>query len=189
MKYGYARVSSRGQQKYGNSLEAQEKTLLEHGCDIVCKEAFTGTKTDRPVFDEVLYKLQEGDTLMVTKLDRFARTAVEGVTLIQDLVNKGIIVEILNMGRADNTPVGKLMLQIMFAFAEFERDMIVERFTEGKEIARSKGKRTEGRRSKEIPDFQKFLKKQKDGQMTIKECCEILGISRTLWYNRVRKIA
>ena len=189
MRYGYARVSSRGQQKYGNSLEAQEKTLLEHGCDLVYKEAFTGTKTDRPVFDKVIAKLQKGDTLMVTKLDRFARTAADGVVLIKDLVNNGIIVDVLNMGKADTTPVGKLVLQIMFAFAEFERDMIVERFAEGKEIARQDENYKEGRKPVEVPDFQKFLRKQKDGLITVNEAIAQLGISRSTWYNLTRKIA
>lgn len=91
MIYGYARVSSIGQAKDGNSLEAQERTLREHGCLEVYKETFTGTTTDRPELSKILSKIQKDDTLMVTKLDRFSRTAADGVALIQELHQKGII--------------------------------------------------------------------------------------------------
>ena len=67
----------------------------------------------------------------------------------------------------------------------FERDMIVERTSEGKEIKREKGELKEGREKIDTPDFQKFLKKQKDGKITVNECCKQLGISRRTWYNRV----
>ena len=97
MIYGYARVSSLGQAKNGNSLEEQEKALRDKGCDIVFQEAYTGMTTDRPQFSELLSKLQKGDTLVVTKLDRFSRTAADGAKLVQELFNRGIIIDILNM--------------------------------------------------------------------------------------------
>jgi len=143
--YGYARVSTRGQAKNGNSLEEQEKTLLERGCSIVFKESYTGTKIDRPVFNDLMDKLTSGDTLMVTKLDRFARTATEGIKLIRDLLDKGVKVYILNMGLIEDTPTGRLILTVMSAFAEFERDMIVERTQTGKAIAKTKIGFKEGR--------------------------------------------
>ena len=85
MIYGYARVSSIGQANDGNSLEAQEKALKEKGCQEIYQEAFTGTTTNRPKFTELIGKLQSGDTLIVTKLDRFARTATEGAALVEQL--------------------------------------------------------------------------------------------------------
>ena len=169
MIYGYARVSSYAQKKDGFSLESQESALLVRGCEVVLQEVYTGTTMDRPVFSELISKLKEGDTLMVTKLDRFARTAADGAKLMKDLVDKGIIVEILNMGRADNTPMGKLMIQVMFAFAEFDRDMTVERFNDGKAKVRAKGLRAEGRLPVVVDtnEFKKFLKKQKEGLITV----------------------
>lgn len=107
MIYGYARVSSVGQARDGNSIEAQTAALLERGCEEIHSEAYTGTTTDRPELLKILGKIQKGDTLMVTKLDRFSRSAAEGVALIQALHEKGIVIEILNMGRADNTPMGE----------------------------------------------------------------------------------
>jgi len=142
---GYARVSTKGQAANGNSLEEQEKTLLERGCSVVYKESYTGTKTERPVFTEVLGRLESGDTLMVTKLDRFARTATEGIKLIRELLDRGIKVHILNMGLIENTPTGRLILTVMAAFAEFERDMIIERTQAGKAIAKTKPGFKEGR--------------------------------------------
>ena len=67
MIYGYARVSSAGQQKYGTSLEGQEEQLLANGAEVIYKEAFTGTKRSRPDLDRLMGKLQAGDTLIVTK--------------------------------------------------------------------------------------------------------------------------
>lgn len=129
---GYARVSTKSQASDGSSLEAQEKQLREAGASIIYKDAFSGTVTDRPSFDKLKNDLRSGDTLIVCKLDRFARTATEGTQLIQELLNKGISVHVLNMGLIDNTPTGKLIIMIMLAFAEFERDMIIERTQAGR---------------------------------------------------------
>ncbi len=145
MKYGYARVSTKCQAINGNSLENQIHKLKEAGCDEIIEEQYTGTKTNRPEFESLIEKLQAGDTLMVTKLDRFARSATEGGKLIQELLNREITVRILNMGEVNHTPQGNLMLTMLLAFAEFERDMIVERTQTGKAIARTKAGFREGR--------------------------------------------
>ena len=189
MIYGYARVSTKGQAKDGNSLEAQEKTLLEHGAKVIYKDSFTGTKKHRPELDKLLSVIKEGDTLVVTKLDRIARSTTHGCELIKSLLEKGVAVNVLNLGMMDNSPNGKLIRTIFFAFAEWERDMIVERTSEGKEMAREREDYQEGRPAKEIPDFKKFLKKQKDGLMTVDECCKILGIGRSTWYAKAREVA
>lgn len=143
--YGYARVSTYKQAKDGNSLEAQEQTLLDNGAEIIFKDAYTGTKISRPQFDEMLSVLKSGDKVIVTKLDRIARSASSGLDLINDLLDKGISIHILNMGLLDNTPSGKLIRTIMLAFAEFERNMIVERTQEGKSIARQREDFKDGR--------------------------------------------
>lgn len=189
MIYGYARVSTKGQAKDGNSLESQEKTLLEHGASIIYKDSFTGTKRHRPELDKLLSVVKRGDTLVVTKLDRIARSTTHGCELIKSLLEKGVAVNVLNLGLMDNTPNGKLIRTIFFAFAEWERDIIIERTSEGKEIAREREDYQEGRPTKDIPDFEKFLKKQKEGLMTVEECCKILGIGRSTWYARAREVA
>lgn len=178
MKYGYARVSTRGQAKDGNSLEVQEKALKENGAEIVYSDAFTGTKIDRPELDKLLSILHEGDTLIVTKLDRIARTATQGTELIQSLLDRDIVVHVLNMGLMDNTPTGKLIRNVMLCFAEFERDMIVERTQEGKAIARLNPDFREGRPKK-------FSKKQIDHALSLlvdhsyTQVEEMTGISKS----------
>lgn len=183
MRYGYARVSSIGQQRNGNSLDAQIELLKQRGAEIIVDECFTGRKVDRPKFTELLEKLQPGDELIVCKLDRFARSSKHGADLIQELVNKGVRVNILNMGIADNTSTGKLLLNIMFAFAEYEADMIAERTSEGKAEKRERGELVEGRKTIEVPEFPKFFEKTKKGELSVIESCKALGISRSKWYS------
>lgn len=187
MIYGYARVSTKGQARDGNSLEGQSAALKEAGAVKIFHDSFTGKKIERPEFDKLRRVLIAGDKLIVTKLDRFARSAVQGSQLIESLIEKGVTVHVLNIGIMDNTPTGKLIRNIMLSFAEFERDMIVERTQEGKAIAREKGIRVDGRPEKNIPIplLQNFLKKQKDGELTVNQCCSELGIGRTTWYKKI----
>lgn len=136
MIYGYCRVSTKGQAKDGNSLEAQEKAVREAGASIIYQDAFTGTKSDRPQLNNLMENLKDGDKIIVTKLDRLARSARQGLDIVDSIISKGATIHILNMGLLDNSPTGKLIRTIFFAFAEFERDMIVERTQEGKAIAK-----------------------------------------------------
>lgn len=189
MIYGYARVSTSGQARDGNSLTSQEAALRAAGAEKIFVEQFTGTKKHRPKLDRLIGDLVDGDTLIVTKLDRIARSAKHGIDIIDNLADKGVCVNVLNMGRVDSSPTGKLMRTILLAFAEFERDMIVERTSEGKAIAKMSNDFTEGRPTIRIPDFEKFHEKQKRGELTVAECCTELGISRATWYNRVKEIA
>lgn len=179
--YGYARVSTRSQLE-GNSLEQQEQQLKDNGAVEIIKEQFTGTKVNRPLFNELLLRLNPGDTLMVCKLDRFARSTVEGITTVRSLIDQGIKVHILNIGLIEDTPTGKLIFSVMSAFAEFERDMIIQRTQEGKAIAKTKEGFKEGRPKK-------YTKKQLDnalsmlsvngGDKSYKEVSELLGISKS----------
>ena len=151
MIYGYARVSTQGQAKDGNSLEAQKTALTEAGATKIYADAFTGTKTDRPELNKLLDKLKAGDTLIFTKLDRVARNLTQGIQLIESLAAKHIRVHVLNIGIIDTSPAGKLIRNVMLAFAEFERDMIVQRTQEGKSIAKADPNFKEGRPKKFTP--------------------------------------
>ncbi len=178
MVYGYCRVSTQMQAKDGNSLEAQEQLLKENGAEEIYSDAFTGTKAQRPELDKLLTVLQEGDKLVVTKLDRIARSASQGIELIQTLLDKGITVHVLNIGLLDNTPTGKLIRNIMLAFAEFERDMIIERTQEGKAIAKKQPDFREGRprlySKKQIHHALELLQDHSYKQVT-----ELTGISKS----------
>ena len=166
MIFGYARVSTATQGRDGNSLEEQVAALEKYGCGEIVTEAFTGKTMDRPKFTALLERLQEGDTLVVCKLDRFARTAIEGVQTVRELFERGIRVHILNMGLIENTLTGNLILTVMLAFAEYERGMIVERTQTGKAVARQN------------PDFREGRPK-KFSRTQIKHALELLESGRT----------
>lgn len=177
MKYGYARISALIQLK-GNSLEEQQQELIHAGVakeNIIC-EQYSGKTTARPKFETLLRKLAPGDELVCCKLDRFARNAEDGLRTVRQLSDRGIVVNILNIGRIDNSAVGKLTLTIMLAFAEFERSMILERTAAGKAVAKTKAGYREGRppyKKAVIDNAMELLKTH-----TYKEVVEITGISR-----------
>lgn len=182
MKYGYARVSTSGQ-----DVEAQIQVLKANGCDKIFSEHFTGTLTERPQFSLLLSALKSGDILIITKLDRFARSATKGSELIKQLLEMGVAVHILNMGLLDNTPASKLIRNIFFAFAEFERDMIVDRTQDGKQIAKQKPDFKEGRPKK-------YTRKQLEHAMQLlqensyKQVTELTGISKSTLVRERKKI-
>lgn len=189
MIYGYARVSTKGQAKDGNSLEEQKERLVEEGVpeeNVYC-EAYSGAKSDRPVFNELMNKLKSGDKLIVTKLDRFCRNTKDGLEYIEKLMNKGVKIHILNMGLIEDTPMGKVIVTSLLAFAEFERAMIVERTQTGKAQAK-----------KNNPDFKegrpkKYSKDKIDkairllDSMSYKEVEKLTGISKSTLIREVRK--
>ena len=131
MKYGYARVSTSDQK-----LENQIDLLKSAGADKIFQEKYTGTTTQRPEFQKLLNELKVNDTLIVTKLDRFARNTTEALELIQKLFKQNIKVNILNMGVIDNTPTGQLIFTIFSAFAQFESDPFFPRTREDKSYDR-----------------------------------------------------
>jgi DNA invertase Pin-like site-specific DNA recombinase len=182
MKYGYARVSTVSQ-----DFESQLQSLEKEGCNQIYSEKFTGTKADRPKFKELLSLLREGDTLVVTKLDRFARSTVDAINTVKELFERGVKVHILNMGLVENTPTGRLIFSVMSAFAEFERDMIVERTQEGKAIAKQRDDFREGRPNK-------FSKKQLEHAIKLletnsyKQVEEMTGISKSTLIRQKKKM-
>lgn len=190
MRYGYARVSTKGQERDGNSLESQVEALKNAGCDKVVKEAYTGTKMDRPKFSWVMKRLKAGDTLVVCKLDRFARTAKEGLGVVEELMARGVSVHILNMGLIEDTPMGRVILTVMLAFAQFERDSIVERTQSGKETARQRDDFKEGRPPREVPErFMEFVEKQRAGEISVRNACAEMSISTSQWYKWIKEAA
>jgi DNA invertase Pin-like site-specific DNA recombinase len=177
--YGYARVSTAAQCRDGNSLEDQVAALQKYGCNKIIEEAFSGKTMERPKFQKLLEKLKEGDTLVVCKLDSFARTAIEGVKTVRDLFEGGVRVHILNMGLIENTLTGNLILTVMLAFAEYERGMIVERTQTGKAVAKQDPNFKDGRPKKFTPEqLQLGLMLREQGK-TYKQIQKLTGISKS----------
>lgn len=188
--YGYCRVSSRGQSD-NNSFEQQESEIFSKYREVkFYKEQFTGATIDRPVLNNLIGDLKEGDTLVVTKLDRLARTTKEGIEIIQELLNKGITVEVLNVGILDNTPMGNFFISVLLAVAEMERAMIVERTQTGKAIAKTKSGFKEGRPKKFKETILESALKNltvNGGSMSYKEVEQNYGISKSTLIRAQRK--
>ena len=188
MIYGYARVSTYGQARDGNSLDAQISALKHAGAEAIFSDVFSGTKNNRPQLDKLLKVIQAGDTLIITKLDRIARSLIQGIQLLESLSDKGVIIDVLNMGIIDSSPAGKLIRNIMLCFSEFERDMILQRTMEGKAIAKQNANYREGRPKK-------FKRAQLDHALELlqthsyKQVSAMTGISITTIYRAKQQAA
>lgn len=177
MIYGYCRVSTKGQLD-GNSIEEQTQTIKNRYADAdIIVESYSGAK-DRAIFNELLSRLEKDDIIVVTKLDRFCRTAKEGLIYIDNLMNKGVRIHILNMGLIEDTPMGRLIVTNLLAFAEFERAMIIERTQGGKAIAKQNPNFKEGR-PKKFSKEQLNLAMRLLKEHTYKEVESMTGISKS----------
>ncbi|MDO5157166.1 MAG: recombinase family protein [Eubacteriales bacterium] len=187
MIFGYARVSTKGQAKDGNSLEAQQAILKDAGCEYIYADIFTGTKMDRPEFLRMREKIRKGDTLIVTKLDRLGRSVSQASEVIAELLEDNVTINVLNLGILSNDSVSELMRNILLSFAQYERDMIVQRTQEGKAVARTiNPEYREGRPPK-------FDKDQLDHAMRLLEdnsyaqVMKLTGISKSTLIREKRK--
>ncbi|MGR6906155.1 recombinase family protein [Lysinibacillus sp. BSL11] len=180
-KYGYGRVSTVNQ-----DLEAQIQALQQESCEEIFTEKFTGTTTERPIFNDLLSRLKEGDTLVVTKLDRLARNTREGIEVIEKLFAKNVKVHVMDIGLLENTTMGRFFLTTLLAVAEMERNLIIERTQEGKAIAKQRADFKEGRPKK-------YTKKQLDHALELlktnsyKEVEAVTNISVATLSREVRK--
>lgn len=148
MIYGCCRVSTKRQLSDGNSIEDQQAQILAKYPDAqIIVESYTGGE-ERPVFSELLGKVQAGDMIVCTKLDRFCRSVRVGLGYIDKLLDKGVSIHILNMGLIEDTSMGRLIYTVLLAFAEFEKNQIVERCQAGKEIAKTREGFKDGRPKK-----------------------------------------
>ena len=133
--YGYARVSTNGQ-----DLAAQEAELMAAGCTKVFKEKVSGAKTDRAELAKLLSKIESGDVLVVTRLDRLARSTRDLLNVIAALTERDAGFKSLKDTWADTTtPHGRLMLTVLGGLAEFERELIRARTGEGRKRAKANG--------------------------------------------------
>ena len=187
MKYGYVRVSSKSQARDGNSLEAQEKQLRDAGAEKIYKDVFTGKKMDRPQLNKLIKVTQDGDTIIVTKLDRFARSIGQASEMITQLIDRGVRVEVLNVGVLDNSSVYSLFRNMLLSFAQFERDMIVERTQEGKAVARQKPGYREGRPRIDQTRIEHALSLLQDFSYT--QVAEMTGISKSSLIRYKKRLA
>jgi len=134
---GYARTSTTDQKA---GLEAQLRDLKAAGCSKLFREELSSVADTRPQLQAALDWVREGDTLLVTKLDRLARSVADLVAITETLRAKGVGLRILAMNLDTSTPTGKLMLNLLGSIAEFERELMLERQREGIAKAKAEGK-------------------------------------------------
>ncbi len=183
MDIGYARVST-GEQ----TLDLQLDALSNAGCGKVFTETASGTKTDRPVVEEVLAYARAGDTLVVWRLDRLGRSLPHLIETVATLRDRGIGFRSLTEQIDTTTPGGKLIFHVFGALAEFERDLIRERTHAGLAAARARG-RLGGRPRKLADPKQLELARTlyAGGQADIDTICMTLGISRATLYRVLKE--
>lgn len=179
MVYGYARVSTKGQAKDGNSLEAQMDAIRSSGAEKIFVDSFTGTKMERPEFSKLLKEIKDGDTLIVSKLDRFARSVGQASDLITELIDRGVTVNVLNLGILSNSSVSTLMRNVLLSFAQFERDMIIQRTQEGKAIAKLDPNFREGRPPVYSREQKQHALELLESGKTFRQVERMTGISRS----------
>jgi DNA invertase Pin-like site-specific DNA recombinase len=181
MLIGYARVSTSDQR-----LDLQKDALLAAGCEHIFTDIAGGAKTQRPGMAEALKYCRPNDTLVVWKLDRLGRSLPHLVETVRDLGDKSIGFKSLQESIDTTTSGGKLIFHIFASLAEFERDIIRERTEAGLSAARARGKK--GGRPKGVDEKKRkaALALKKDPERSVKEICEIVGISRNTYYKYTR---
>jgi DNA invertase Pin-like site-specific DNA recombinase len=172
---GYARVFTDDQE-----AQLQLDALAEAGCSRIFTDKASGRATDRPELAAALDYLRPGDTLCVWKLDRFARSLIDLVTMVDTLAARGIGFTVLTGALASidpNTPDGHLMLQVVGAMAEFERSLIKDRTRTGLEAARAQG-RTGGRPTVMDADKLAAAQARRAKGESVMAIAKALGVSR-----------
>lgn len=171
---GYARVSSIGQ-----SLEVQ-RTKLSH-CDKIFEEKRSGTTATRPALQECLNYLREGDTLVITKLDRLARSTLHLTQISEQLKQDGIELVVTDQAIDTSTPTGKLLFTMLGAIAEFENEIRRERQLDGIKAAKGRGVKF-GAKSKLTPDQVEDMREKRASGVLIKDLMTEYGISKASVY-------
>jgi len=180
---GYARVSSHGQ-----SSDIQVDRLKAAGCEKLFEEKRSGVDAKRPALQRCLEYVREGDTLLVTKIDRMARSAGDFYAILKVLADKGVGFKALDDVDADTTTrSGKLLLGILALIAEFENDIRRERQMDGIAKARAKGTKF-GRKPKATPDKIAEIKGMR-ATMTVPGIIKMTGLSKATVYRVLRSDA
>lgn len=175
---GYARVSTAGQ-----SLDAQVDQLTRAGCQRVFSDTVSGAKVVRPGLDALLDHVREGDEVVAVKLDRFGRSIAGIHTLLDDLSSRGVLVRTLDGLTTDPGQLGgKVLIAVMAAVAEVERDLIRERTMQGLAAARARGRVGGRRRSLTRSQERSVVALIESGESSVQAAADDFGVSRATVY-------
>lgn len=181
---GYARVSTKDQ-----NLELQIDKLTEYGCERIFMEKQSGAKSDREELSKALDYLREGDRLVVYKIDRLARSIFDLHKIANELQSRNVSLVFIKEQIDFSTAAGKLMFTMLGAIAEFERDLIAERTSEGRERAKAQGKHM-GRYGKSEKDIKKALKlysERNSNGLSVNDIVKMTGVPRSTIYAKVKE--
>lgn len=190
---GYARVSTTNQD---NGLETQKKLLEDAGVTKIFHEMITGTSTkQRTALKECMDYLRVGDTLVVTKIDRLARSIFDLNKIVDDLKEQKVDVRFLKENitfepNGEKNSIGTLMFNILGSFAQFERDLIVERTSEGRERAKAQGKHMGRKATYSSKTMQKAIQQyenRKENGMSVSDIIKLNGIPKASFYAELKK--
>ena len=177
---GYARVSTQDQ-----NLERQIDALNAYGIDRLYQEKMTGTRQHRPELDAMLSRLEEGDTVVVESLSRLGRSTKDLLTLIDLFESKKVKLVSLKENIDTSTSTGRLLLTVLSALSQFERDVIVERTNEGLAAARARGRKG-GRPKVADTKIRQALKLYDTKQYSLKEIESLTGVKASTLYRRLK---
>jgi DNA invertase Pin-like site-specific DNA recombinase len=184
LKIGYARVSTGLQ-----NLNLQEDRLNQYGCEKIFSDHISGSRSKRPGLDKAIEFARSGDTIVVWRLDRLGRNMEDLITLVNELNNRGVsfhsLEENITMDKSSST--GQLLFHLFAAFAEFERNLILERSSAGRMAARARG-RYGGRPEKLNKQDLTLLNTLYDNGTPIKTIAEQWKVSRTTIYRYLNKL-
>ncbi len=184
MRIGYARVSTKDQ-----DLSLQLEALEQAGCEKIFREKESGKNAQRPQLQEMMSQLRQGDVVVVWKLDRLARSIRDLIDLVNKMHQEGVELQSLRDQIDTNTPQGKFTFHLFAAMAEFERDLISERTKAGLAAARAQGRtggRPKGLSQKAQHTAMLAERLYLENNLSTKQICDQLGISRGTFYNYLR---
>jgi DNA invertase Pin-like site-specific DNA recombinase len=179
---GYARVSSAGQ-----SLEVQNDKLSSYGCAEIFSDKKTGTTADRPELQSCLKYVRKGDSLVITKLDRLARSTFHLTQIAKQLEDKGVDLIVLDQKIDTSTPTGRLMFNMLASIAEFETEIRKERQLEGIAKAKENGVQF-GRKAKLSPKEVQQLALDRSSGIKIKDLMQKYGLSKASVYRLLEAV-
>ncbi len=181
MVYGYARVSTADQ-----NLDRQLDALRKHGIDKLYCEKMSGTKKNRPELDKMLAELSEGDTVVIESLSRLGRSVKNLSELMEYFNTKNIRLVSMKETIDTTTPTGKLLYTILASLAAFERDILVERTSEGLKAARARG-RVGGRPKTDAKAMQKAIALYQTKEYSITDITDLTGVSKSALYRALKE--
>lgn len=192
MIIGYARVSTIGQ-----NLDSQIEQLKEQSAEKIYKEQVTATSTkQRTELKSMIEHVRSGDIVVVTKIDRLARSISDLNKIVTELNSKGVSVkfikEQMTFEAGNNNSLNTLLFNILGSFAQFERDLIVERTSEGRERAKANGKKFGRKPSSSRKDIDKAIdlyKNRSANGLSVSDILKMTGVKKSTFYYELKKVS